>query len=163
MGYFQRGRKLVAVKKGCLACKACKGKECTECHRVRMNAWRAKKVKEGFCSHCCNTPPVPGKKVCGKCVLRACLGISFKGRPEEAEKARVAIELFNGICQCCGKIIAASSKPHIEHDHDTGKFRGIVCPSCNLIMGMAKDSIEHLNSVIRYLTTPLRCDMIGNV
>jgi hypothetical protein len=39
----------------------------------------------------------------------------------------------------------------IDHCHDTNEFRGLLCRSCNLLLGYAKDSIEILQSAIRYL------------
>lgn len=142
----------MAVKKGCLDCKAIKTRECANCHSIRMAAWRAKKIGEGFCSRCCKKPPVFRKKMCSICILDACLRISFKGYPEEAERARVAVHRFNGVCQCCGKTNV--TKPCIEHDHANGKFRGIVCGGCNLVMGVAQDRPEYLSAVISYLKNP---------
>jgi hypothetical protein len=39
----------------------------------------------------------------------------------------------------------------IDHNHETGEFRGILCTSCNSMLGMAKDSIEVLREAIKYL------------
>ena len=39
----------------------------------------------------------------------------------------------------------------IDHDHATGKIRGLLCLECNLILGNAKDNIETLLSAIKYL------------
>ena len=41
----------------------------------------------------------------------------------------------------------------IDHNHETGKFRGILCLKCNSLLGMASDSTDVLNSAIDYLTT----------
>ena len=39
----------------------------------------------------------------------------------------------------------------IDHNHDTGKFRGILCLKCNSLLGMANDSPEILAKAIIYL------------
>jgi hypothetical protein len=39
----------------------------------------------------------------------------------------------------------------IDHNHETGKFRGILCLNCNSLLGMAKDSEQILKSAIKYL------------
>ena len=39
----------------------------------------------------------------------------------------------------------------IDHNHDTGEIRGILCLQCNTLLGMAKDSKEILLSAINYL------------
>ena len=40
---------------------------------------------------------------------------------------------------------------HIDHNHETNKVRGLLCPSCNKGLGHAYDSIEILESWIKYL------------
>jgi hypothetical protein len=39
----------------------------------------------------------------------------------------------------------------IDHNHETGKFRGILCLRCNSLLGMAKESSRILASAIGYL------------
>ena len=39
----------------------------------------------------------------------------------------------------------------IDHNHDTGEFRGILCLTCNTLLGMAKDNKEILLEAINYL------------
>lgn len=38
-----------------------------------------------------------------------------------------------------------------DHDHNTNEFRGWVCNKCNLGLGNFADSIERLQSAIKYL------------
>ena len=40
----------------------------------------------------------------------------------------------------------------VDHDHDTGQVRGILCCRCNLLLGRAKDSISILENAINYLS-----------
>ena len=39
----------------------------------------------------------------------------------------------------------------IDHNHETGEFRGILCLTCNSLLGMAKDSEQVLVRAIAYL------------
>lgn len=39
----------------------------------------------------------------------------------------------------------------VDHDHKTGKIRGLLCHNCNLALGNAKDSPEILMKMIKYL------------
>jgi Pyruvate/2-oxoacid:ferredoxin oxidoreductase delta subunit len=38
-----------------------------------------------------------------------------------------------------------------DHDHESGKVRGLLCNGCNMLLGMAKDSPIHLVSAAVYL------------
>lgn len=50
-------------------------------------------------------------------------------------------------CECCGP----THHERIQHCHNTGKVRGLLCSNCNNGMGKLGDSIERLESVINYL------------
>lgn len=39
----------------------------------------------------------------------------------------------------------------VDHDHSTGKIRGLLCHTCNIGLGMFKDNIENLERSIEYL------------
>ena len=59
-----------------------------------------------------------------------------------------------GRCKICG---STPSKPlHVEHDHDTGKVRGLTCHFCNTMLGMALDSTAILMRAVLYLEGTLR-------
>lgn len=64
----------------------------------------------------------------------------------------------NGLCAICHKpeteIDWHSGKIrnfHIDHDHETGEVRGLLCSLCNKGIGQLGDSIEILESAITYL------------
>lgn len=42
-------------------------------------------------------------------------------------------------------------KACVDHDHKTGKIRGLLCNHCNRALGLIKDNIEVLNRMIKYL------------
>lgn len=59
---------------------------------------------------------------------------------------------FNGHCAICDvPEIECNQKLHLDHDHETGNFRGWLCYHCNNILGRAKDSEEILINALHYL------------
>jgi hypothetical protein len=44
-----------------------------------------------------------------------------------------------------------SKTPHVDHDHTTGKIRGLLCNNCNAGIGFLKDSPKLLRLAIEYL------------
>ena len=54
------------------------------------------------------------------------------------------------VCQCWLADLPAK-QVHIDHNHDTGKVRGVLCHSCNAMIGHARESIKHLYSAAYYL------------
>jgi len=55
-------------------------------------------------------------------------------------------------CEICGSEFDKTRKePYIDHCHDTGVIRGLLCASCNFILGLAKDNTETLQKAIQYL------------
>lgn len=61
----------------------------------------------------------------------------------------------NGLCDICGRAPQATEKRpgrlNIDHDHRTGKFRGLLCGLCNRAIGMLGDDPKVLASAIEYL------------
>jgi hypothetical protein len=39
----------------------------------------------------------------------------------------------------------------IDHDHNTGQIRGLLCSACNIALGGFKDNIDSLKRAILYL------------
>ena len=53
-------------------------------------------------------------------------------------------------CAVCGKVF--SDDDCIDHDHSTNQLRGLLCNSCNVGIGMLKDSPELCLKASKYLT-----------
>lgn len=69
------------------------------------------------------------------------------GLTEDAYKA--LYESQKGVCKICGN--EDFRKLVVDHDHITGRIRGLLCTSCNVGLGMFKDSIKNLLNAIEYL------------
>lgn len=55
----------------------------------------------------------------------------------------------NNRCAICRKRFRKT--PHVDHDHETKRIRGLLCGPCNTGLGMFKDSNEFLTRAASYL------------
>lgn len=59
-------------------------------------------------------------------------------------------------CEACGADLDLSvgqgkKSRAIDHDHATGRVRGVLCQRCNLTLGLVEDSTELLDALLVYL------------
>ncbi|MFA5349064.1 MAG: endonuclease VII domain-containing protein [Candidatus Paceibacterota bacterium] len=64
------------------------------------------------------------------------------------EQVEKMIAKYNGCCYICRRKLWKYS---IDHDHKTGKVRGILCYPCNGFLGSINDDIKILKYIIKYL------------
>jgi len=55
-----------------------------------------------------------------------------------------------GVCLIC-KEFPKTGKLVIDHHHDTGLVRGLLCHHCNLVLGFCRENVDILQNTIRYL------------
>jgi hypothetical protein len=70
--------------------------------------------------------------------------------PEEYE-ARLAAQ--GGVCAICERQPAKGRQLDIDHDHQTGEVRGLVCNSCNQGLGLFGEDTFRLMSAAAYLSS----------
>lgn len=85
----------------------------------------------------------PGQKFYSRdCRLLQQYGITTK-KFAELEASR------DGRCWICG--ILPKTVLSVDHDHTTGKVRGLLCRNCNFALGALRDSAENCQRAISYL------------
>jgi len=59
----------------------------------------------------------------------------------------------HGLCALCGGLMDRTVRGDyaLDHDHKTGRIRGIIHGKCNIMLGCAEDSTEILQKAIDYL------------
>ena len=56
----------------------------------------------------------------------------------------------DGLCALCYKRPAVD----VDHDHETGRIRGMLCHGCNLGLAALGDNEEAIRWVLEYVSTP---------
>lgn len=68
------------------------------------------------------------------------------------EEYEAKLETQNNCCAVCGvSQDKVSMRFAVDHNHTTGAVRGLLCGQCNVAIGMAKEDIAILASMISYL------------
>lgn len=63
------------------------------------------------------------------------------------DEVAALLEMQGGVCAICGR----PDPEHVDHDHATGKVRGILCFNCNGGLGQFRDDAAVLRNAIKYL------------
>lgn len=71
------------------------------------------------------------------------------------EYNRMLIEQ-NGCCAICNRPEPTNRMLDVDHNHATGEVRGLLCTSCNRILGHAHDSADRLVAAANYLSRKSR-------
>jgi hypothetical protein len=58
-----------------------------------------------------------------------------------------------GMCAACRGPETRKGRLHlaVDHNHTTGKVRGLLCSACNLALGMVEESAERLEALAQYI------------
>lgn len=73
--------------------------------------------------------------------LRKLYGISLE---EYADKSQAQ----NEVCLICGRINTKNRDLCVDHNHQTGRIRGLLCTGCNIRLGWFENNME---TILKYL------------
>ena len=78
--------------------------------------------------------------------LKACFGITVEEYAWMAHRQDFK-------CACCRCNLMFDKHTHVDHCHETGTVRGLLCHHCNTSIGLLGENTETLRSLIAYLET----------
>ena len=101
------------------------------------------------------------QKICSKKYSTSQKGIDTLRRGHLRRSYGITDKEYNAILQDQGgkcKICGVDSNPDnragyftVDHSHDTGAVRGLLCTKCNALLGLANDKEDILQKAIEYL------------
>jgi len=130
-------------------CSGIEAKACTKCGEVKPldDFHRHRRGPLGRHSHCkpCwyagrgprRIPPVEHRR-------RLNLRTRYRLTPEAVSEMAI---VQGGVCAICGQPM---KRPCIDHDHDTGRVRGLLCHGCNIKLPAVEDA-AFMAAALRYL------------
>lgn len=110
--------------------------------RSRDRAWRARNKEKVIEIHRRYRAKYPDRYLNYK--LRRDFGITV-------EDYRKILLVQNGICAGCLNPPTEKRRLCVDHDHNTGIVRGLLCHKCNVAIGYGMDSPEILRRLAEYL------------
>lgn len=61
------------------------------------------------------------------------------------------VSALGSACAICGALSSGARSLHVDHDHSTGKVRGLLCSTCNTSLGGFRDDPALLLRAVEYL------------
>jgi hypothetical protein len=77
---------------------------------------------------------------------RSRLWETYRITPEQVD---AMFEAQSGLCALCGELLP--QRYHIDHDHVTGKIRGLLHDQCNRGLSLFGDNLERVEKAVKYL------------
>jgi hypothetical protein len=136
------------------------GRDCTRCKEFKN--WDkfgiSKRGKNGRKSQCksCESEYNKSRRSSGsqrEYALRRRFNISL----EEYEKI---LESQGRVCALCGKECSTGVRLAVDHDHESGHVRGLLCTRCNRFK-LGKLTLADVRMLLAYLESPPAQSVIG--
>jgi hypothetical protein len=67
------------------------------------------------------------------------------------EQYDVLFQVQNGVCAICKRPERLKKNLAVDHNHETGKVRGLLCTQCNLALSHISEDIVIAESMINYI------------
>ena len=117
-------------------------KTCATCREIKLNKEFPK--SRYSCRKCYNAYQVKYSKENPDKTYNNHLKTTYGIDAIEVEKLK---KLQKDKCAICFK----KAKLGVDHNHATGKIRGLLCNACNLLLGWSKDNSDTLIQAAKYL------------
>ena len=79
------------------------------------------------------------------------------------EQYEALYEAQGRTCAICKRATGKSKRLAVDHDHGSGFVRGLLCSTCNNILGYIRDDVALASGIASYLLVPPAFETIGKV
>lgn len=132
-----------AGKKHCASCREVK--DLDDFHR----AANGPQGRHSWCKPCCRERRTPAHRANAE---RYNLQRRANTYGITVEELKGLIAAQDGRCAICSKPCVSGRQLAVDHNHETGQVRGLLCANCNRGIGLLQDSADNARSAAEYLT-----------
>lgn len=129
--------------------------------RVPSRTLRELELNLYRCPMCKDSKPSPEYELPGVVSVRADWCAACRkatqlksGKPRHFvpwRERKAVVSALGGSCRVCGKVESEGDALHIDHCHETGFIRGLLCAAHNFALGALNDSEAELVALLQYL------------
>ena len=138
-----------------------KTKRCTKCDRTKPleEFSKNRSNKDGFAYWCKSCMAVYHKKYFAahkeaRATYMRAYNMLYNHGITLAEYNKM-LETQGGVCAICGRPQEKEEHLAVDHDHETGEVRGLLCDPCNVGLGCFQDNPARLHSAADYIVRML--------
>ena len=137
------------IRPDCKACFAARAKaryaKTRERDIARVKAWQQQNRERHLASQRARHQRPDVKRRERDAHLRRSYGMTIDQYEEQLARQ-------GGVCAICKKPPRPDISLHVDHDHETGRIRGLICFGCNNILGSVGDEPARLIALVNYLS-----------
>jgi hypothetical protein len=143
-------------------------KTCSACKQVKPTTDYYKRAasSDGLQRHCkvCSNTRVAKKRANNREYMRSYMrspaGKTAARKHLLKKKYKLSLEEFDNllaaqdfVCACCKRSEpgGASNQWNVDHCHESGKVRGLLCNACNIGIGCLGDDLQGARNALQYL------------
>lgn len=126
-------------------------KTCKKCAEEKEDYKFALRADKGGLRPSCRTcmsRHIAGSQAAEKALLKYTLKTKYSLTVADYEQKLIEQEDVCAICRGANK---SGRRLHVDHCHETGKFRGLLCINCNAGLGQFGDSLALLEAAAEYM------------
>lgn len=137
-------------EKGYLRCRACQSNAKRKALGLPL-VTRVVRRSQETCPKGHQYPEGPRPKYCIQCRRYRDIEQKYGLSPEDFT---LLLEEQSHCCAVCEMPFSelSNKSTHVDHDHDTGVIRGILCSNCNTGLGLLGDTIEAIQRALAYVS-----------
>src|SRR5262249_51983207 len=121
---------------------------CSHCQIIKVaeEFWTDKTQADGLSRQCHDCRSIAGRLSYERHKASRISQIRFRRYGLSESDGLRMLQKQNNTCPVCGAVFGRGKRFVVDHDHETGVVRGLLCDRCNTALGLLGDSLSRLRA-----------------